>query len=82
MIISPTVLINACYCNLLTSFLCVYNIAKAVWNKAKKDKTEAPTKEPTVAAEAPLLGPGAGAETSVVANAALMEAAAMRTAQV
>ena len=35
-----------------------------------------------MAAEAPLLGPGAGAETSVVANAALMEAAAMRTAQV
>ena len=53
------------------------------WNKAKKDKTEAPTKEPTAAAaEAPLLGPGAGAGTSVAANAALMEAAAMRTAQV
>jgi len=32
-------------------------------------------------AEAPLLGPGAGAGTSVAANAALMEAATMRTAQ-
>ncbi|KOM34147.1 hypothetical protein LR48_Vigan02g029700 [Vigna angularis] len=51
------------------------------WNKAKKDKTEAPTKEPTTVAEAPLLGPGAGAGTSVAANAALMEAATMRTAQ-
>ena len=50
---------------------------------AKKDNTEAPTKEPTMVAEAPLLGPGAGAGTSVeAANAALMEVAAMRTAQV
>ncbi|KAF1866629.1 hypothetical protein Lal_00018013 [Lupinus albus] len=52
------------------------------WNKARKDNTEAPTKEPTRGnvAEAPLLGPGAGAGTSVAAMAALMEAAAMRTA--
>ncbi|CAJ1978632.1 unnamed protein product, partial [Sphenostylis stenocarpa] len=56
----------------------------AYWNKAKKEKTEAPTKEPTSgkAAEAPLLGPGAGAATSAVAMAELTEAAAMRTAQV
>ncbi|RDX72436.1 hypothetical protein CR513_48082, partial [Mucuna pruriens] len=51
------------------------------WNKAKKDKTEAPTKEPTTVAEAALLGPGAGADTSAVAKAALTEAAAMRAAQ-
>jgi len=43
--------------------------------------TEAPTKEPTTVAEAPLLGPGAGAGTSASANAALMEAATMRTTQ-
>lgn len=49
----------------------------------KKEKTEAPTKDPTrgKVAEAPLDGPGAGAGTSVLeAKAALMEAAAMRTA--
>lgn len=47
-----------------------------------KDNTEAPTKDPTTVFEAPLLGPGAEAGTSTAANAALMEAAAMRTAQV
>jgi hypothetical protein len=50
----------------------------------KKDKREAPTKDPTrgKVAVAPLDGPGAGAGTSVKAIAALMEAAAaMKTAQ-
>jgi hypothetical protein len=48
------------------------------------DTREAPTKDPTIgmAAEAPLLGPGAGAGTSVEAITALIEAAAIRTAQV
>lgn len=49
----------------------------------KKEKTEAPTKDPTrgKVAEVPLDGPGAAAGTSVLeAKAALMVAAAMRTA--
>ncbi|KAL9289881.1 hypothetical protein ACSQ67_024346 [Phaseolus vulgaris] len=61
-----------------------HEYAIRMWNKAKKDKTEAPTKEPTrgKAAEAPLLGLGAGAGTSAAATVALTEAAAMRIAQV
>ncbi|KAF1897960.1 hypothetical protein Lal_00032722 [Lupinus albus] len=53
------------------------------WNKAKKDNTDAPTKDPTrgKVAEAPLLGAGAGAGTSVAATTAVIEAAAMTTAQ-
>lgn len=60
------------------------HICDSYWNKAKKDKTEAPIKEPTRGAEAPLLGPGPGAEagTSVAATTALTEVAAMRRAQV
>lgn len=60
------------------------HICDSYWNKAKKDKTEAPIKEPTRGAEAPLLGPGPGdgAGASAAATAALMEAAAMRRAQV
>lgn len=50
-----------------------------------KDNNEAPTKEPTTVVDAALAGPGAGAGaglSTVAANAALMEAAATRTAQV
>ncbi|KAF1860056.1 hypothetical protein Lal_00027907 [Lupinus albus] len=47
-----------------------------------KDNTEAPNNDPTIVFEVALLGSGDGAGTSTeVANAALMEIAAMRTAQ-
>ncbi|KAL5832019.1 hypothetical protein ACOSQ4_017373 [Xanthoceras sorbifolium] len=65
-------------------FLKRKNLDRSSQHKAKRDKTDAPTKDPT-AAEAPLASPagaGAGAKTSLDARATLvMEAATMRTVQ-
>ncbi|KAL5832017.1 hypothetical protein ACOSQ4_017371 [Xanthoceras sorbifolium] len=62
----------------------VASMLSDIQHKAKRDKSDAPTKDPT-AAEAPLdspAGAGAGAKTSLDARATLvMEAATMRTVQ-